>query len=455
MLPDNFLSLLQQSMQLIGIVITAIASSFFFLIPLAPALVLLGYLQWIFRKASTQLKRLESTTFSPVYSSLAAAARGAESIRAYGLSEDFSERHRALTDAYIKIYIVYQLVQRWLAFRLDCVCAALIVLVGVICVLAGSAVSANVAGLAIVYVMQLMGLLQWTVRVYIIVEGSMTSVERLNAYAKLPAEALYRTPEAVLADFDRIRLGTDKGIVPESLAGAGPQRSSGGGLVRGRSPSKGIAGSSFGAAASNHSPLIELKASSSDDDVASGDAASTAEGSLSSVEAHLRERERRVGDEHVDETRPQLLRRLRNWPWHGAVQFEVRHACNLFLLHSFALNLHTRWVCRCSTFPPFPPRSHFPLPAERCYVVPAGAPDCPERPLLHHPRGQEGWCGGPHGQWQVLAAARPLPHGRDSRGPRAHRRGGHALAWPRRPPLAHVYHSAAARAVWRHCALQP
>lgn len=53
----------------------------------------------------------------------------------------------------------------------------------------GSSVDPNLLGLALVYSIQLTGLLQWTVRMMVDTENSMTSVERLLAFINVPSEA--------------------------------------------------------------------------------------------------------------------------------------------------------------------------------------------------------------------------------------------------------------------------
>ena len=81
---------------------------------------------------------------------------------------------------------------RWLALRLDIVSSLVVLSVALLSVIAvdtGGAIDPSVFGLALVYSLQLTGLLQWTVRMFVEMENNMTAVERLSAFSKIPSEA--------------------------------------------------------------------------------------------------------------------------------------------------------------------------------------------------------------------------------------------------------------------------
>jgi hypothetical protein len=52
----------------------------------------------------------------------------------------------------------------------------------------GFKIDSNILGLALIYSVQLTGLLQWTVRVTIETENNMTAVERLNVFKSIEQE---------------------------------------------------------------------------------------------------------------------------------------------------------------------------------------------------------------------------------------------------------------------------
>jgi ABC-type multidrug transport system fused ATPase/permease subunit len=197
-LPDNLSAVLQQTLSLLGILALATAASYFIVISLIPLAAALYYFQRLFRRAAMQVKRLELASFSPVYSSFASSAHGAASIRAMRLQRQFTAAHRALVDVNSRMVVVYHLLQRWLAYRIDCLAAAYIFAVALVTVIARHHISPSVAGLAVTYSMQMTGLLQYTVRVQIMLEGCMASVERLVKYSEIEQEPAYGTkPEVV------------------------------------------------------------------------------------------------------------------------------------------------------------------------------------------------------------------------------------------------------------------
>lgn len=80
---------------------------------------------------------------------------------------------------------------RWLAVRLDFIGVCLIFLVAILAVgiaYQGGTVDPNYLGMALVYALQLTGLLQWTVRVTIETETNMTAVERLLVFNAITPE---------------------------------------------------------------------------------------------------------------------------------------------------------------------------------------------------------------------------------------------------------------------------
>jgi ABC-type multidrug transport system fused ATPase/permease subunit len=201
-LPDNFLAFIQQTLMLAGIIGMALGTSPYFVLPLIPLGGGLYYFQRIFRRTATQIKRMELSAFSPIFSSFAAATRGGASLRALRLQKQFITAHRAYIDLNSRVMTVYNLLQRWLAFRLDCLAALYILIVASVSVAMRDTISPSVAGLAVTYSMQMTGLLQFTVRVQIMLEGAMASVERLRQYRDVAQEPAYRTAAPALRQLE-------------------------------------------------------------------------------------------------------------------------------------------------------------------------------------------------------------------------------------------------------------
>lgn len=128
-------------------------------------------------QTSRELKRIESTSRSPIYSSFSEMLQGIEVIRAYRRSHDFLQQHLDRVDANAALYVTFWLTSRWLAIRLDCL-AVLVMLV--LSLLAAVLVETGKQGvlspamlsLALIYCLQLTGLLQWTIRLVVDTEVS-------------------------------------------------------------------------------------------------------------------------------------------------------------------------------------------------------------------------------------------------------------------------------------------
>jgi ABC-type transport system involved in cytochrome bd biosynthesis fused ATPase/permease subunit len=75
-LPENVVTLASLFLQIFVVVLFAVIATPYFLIPMVPMLFVFHYLQALFRKVSTPLKRLESVSRTPVFSSFGETLRG-------------------------------------------------------------------------------------------------------------------------------------------------------------------------------------------------------------------------------------------------------------------------------------------------------------------------------------------------------------------------------------------
>jgi ABC-type multidrug transport system fused ATPase/permease subunit len=192
LLPDFFLTALQSGFHVISVLLLCTVSTPYFIIVLIPLAATFYLIQEHFRKTSRELKRLDGVSRSPIYNHFGELLAGLSTIRAYGKQAIFLKNHHALCDVNKKCFFAFNVTNRWLALRLDLISTLVVLSVGLIAVLVvdfGSNVDHNILGLALVYSIQLSGILQWTVRTVIETENSMTSVERLLAFNKIDAES--------------------------------------------------------------------------------------------------------------------------------------------------------------------------------------------------------------------------------------------------------------------------
>ncbi|XP_019827194.2 ATP-binding cassette sub-family C member 4 isoform X2 [Bos indicus] len=152
LLPLTYLDFIQTFLQVIGVVGVAVAVIPWIAIPLVPLGIVFFVLRRYFLETSRDVKRLESTTRSPVFSHLSSSLQGLWTIRAYKAEQRFQE----LFDSHQDLH---------------------------------SALDAGQVGLALSYALTLMGMFQWCVRQSAEVENMMISVERVIEYTDLEKEA--------------------------------------------------------------------------------------------------------------------------------------------------------------------------------------------------------------------------------------------------------------------------
>jgi ABC-type multidrug transport system fused ATPase/permease subunit len=199
-LPDNFLTAMQYGFHFLSVILLCILSTPLFIILVTPLGVLFYLIQKYFRSTSREVKRLDSITRSPVYSLFSEIIDGLCYIRAYQRETLFMSKFHQTLDANVKHFFLFTATSRWLSIRLDLLSAFIAFAVSFIAVLMtkyGAHVNQNLLGVALVYAIQLTGLLQWTVRTVIETENSMTSLERLLALNAIPSERSSNSTEEI------------------------------------------------------------------------------------------------------------------------------------------------------------------------------------------------------------------------------------------------------------------
>jgi ABC-type multidrug transport system fused ATPase/permease subunit len=144
--------------------------------------------QGYFRNSQRELKRIESTSRSPIFSLFSEVLSGLSVIRAYGVEDEFRRRNRDVVEQNSKVFALLWWSQRWLGLRLDWVALLVVVAVCALMVSLRHSVSLGVASLALVYSLQFTGLLQLATRNSVDVENYLQSVERLVAFKKIAVE---------------------------------------------------------------------------------------------------------------------------------------------------------------------------------------------------------------------------------------------------------------------------
>ncbi|XP_034411150.1 multidrug resistance-associated protein 4-like isoform X3 [Cyclopterus lumpus] len=194
MLPITFVDFYQLFLQNVAVVAVAASVIPLILIPVIPLLVVFLYLRRFYLRTSRDVKRLESTTRSPVFSHLSSSLQGLWTIRALRAEDRLKKAFDAHQDLHSEAWFLFLMTSRWFALHLDSICAVLIAMSIFGCILLRD------------------GNFQWTVRQSAEVENMMTSVERVVEYTELESEAPWETqkqpppnwPNKGLVTFDQV-----------------------------------------------------------------------------------------------------------------------------------------------------------------------------------------------------------------------------------------------------------
>lgn len=169
------------------------ASTPVFIVLILPLASIYLYIQRYYLRTSRELKRLDSTSRSPIYAHFQESLGGLNTIRAYRQQSRFAMENEWRVDNNLRAYFPSINANRWLAVRLEFIGSFIILAAAsfaIISVASGSSLSAGLVGLAMSYALQITQSLNWIVRQTVEVETNIVSVERVLEYARLPSEAL-------------------------------------------------------------------------------------------------------------------------------------------------------------------------------------------------------------------------------------------------------------------------
>uniref|UniRef100_A0A3Q3XP58 ATP-binding cassette, sub-family C (CFTR/MRP), member 4 n=1 Tax=Mola mola TaxID=94237 RepID=A0A3Q3XP58_MOLML len=199
LLPWTFVDFIQVFLQVLGVIAVAAIIIPWILIPVAPLVAVFLFLRCYFLQTSRDIKRLESTTRSPVFSHLSSSLQ-VQNVNAHQCND------------VISAWFLFLTTSRWLAVRLDGICSVFVTITAFGCFFLRDELEPGAVGLALSYAVTLTGMFQWGVRQSAEIENMMTSVERVVEYAELESEAPWETdkqpphdwPKTGSITFDRV-----------------------------------------------------------------------------------------------------------------------------------------------------------------------------------------------------------------------------------------------------------
>ncbi|XP_016117735.1 multidrug resistance-associated protein 4-like [Sinocyclocheilus grahami] len=135
LLPWTFVDFIQVFLQIIGVIAVASSVIPWILIPVLPLLISFLFLRRYFLRTSRDVKRIESTSRSPVFSHLSSSLQGLCTIRAFKAEERFQQTFDAHQDLHSEAWFLFLTTSRWFAVRLDGMCSVFVTITAFGCLL--------------------------------------------------------------------------------------------------------------------------------------------------------------------------------------------------------------------------------------------------------------------------------------------------------------------------------
>lgn len=176
--------LFAQFFGLLGIVVVTLYGLPWIFLVLAPLVPIYNWLQNHYRLTSRELKRLSSSTLSPLYAHFNETLQGLSTIRAFRAVSRFKYENEHFLENSQKAIFASTAAGQWLALRLQFIGVALL---GGVCVMAVIQHQYDIAdpgliGLAVTYMLSVSSLLSGLVNAFTETEREMIAVERINQY---------------------------------------------------------------------------------------------------------------------------------------------------------------------------------------------------------------------------------------------------------------------------------
>ncbi|XP_066275333.1 ATP-binding cassette sub-family C member 4-like [Branchiostoma lanceolatum] len=188
LLPQAFFDYLQLILIVVSALLVSAVVNPWVLIPTVPITAAFFLTRHYYLQTSRDVKRLEATARSPVFSHVSTTLCGLSTLRVMKRQDSFLEQFHHCLDHHSSGWFLFISCARWFQIRLDWLCAAFVATVAFGAVLASGSVSGGLVGLSLTQAIMLMGVFQWVVKQSAEVENQMTSVERVVSYTHLEKE---------------------------------------------------------------------------------------------------------------------------------------------------------------------------------------------------------------------------------------------------------------------------
>ncbi|KAK4227258.1 hypothetical protein QBC38DRAFT_364659 [Podospora fimiseda] len=174
---------------LMAVIVAGLFVSLYIVLLAGILLVLCLYYALVYLNAARPVKRLESTTKSPVFEQFGSALTGVATIRGFEKSQVYIERMYRKLDDYSTATWHLWLFNRWMGWRMALVGSFFATFVSTLILLMPD-IEASLAGFALAFALEFSSCVMWTIRLYANVELNMNAAERIIEYTELPTESL-------------------------------------------------------------------------------------------------------------------------------------------------------------------------------------------------------------------------------------------------------------------------
>ncbi|KAK3935918.1 P-loop containing nucleoside triphosphate hydrolase protein [Diplogelasinospora grovesii] len=176
-------------LSLVGVIVAGLFVSPYIVLLAIVLLLICLYYAIRYLNAARPVKRLESTSKSPVFEQFGSALTGVATIRGFDKAQVYVERMYKKIDDYSAATWHLWLFNRWMGWRMAIVGSLFAVFVSMVLLLTPGIDSA-LAGFALVFALEFSSDVMWTIRLYANVELNMNAAERIIEYTELPTESL-------------------------------------------------------------------------------------------------------------------------------------------------------------------------------------------------------------------------------------------------------------------------
>ena len=189
-IPLTFAALMRLGLGVVGTIVVICSTLPWFIGIILPIAFLYYMVQRFYVSSSRQLRRIESSTRSPIYSWFGESVSGVTTVKAYRLEAEFSRQMAMKVDRNGGSMVPNYMANRWLSIRLEMLGNLIVLFAALLAVLGRESLEPGLVGLSLSYAMQITNSLNLLIRQSSQIENNMVSVERIKEYqTSLPREA--------------------------------------------------------------------------------------------------------------------------------------------------------------------------------------------------------------------------------------------------------------------------